>query len=286
VRAFFLLLIPSLGVVSVARLARAADGGAGPCTESSYGMPCDPGDGNACAGVCQPDFSKTDAPMACLTADAATLARLKLSTLDGIDCAPTSQPGTDCTHACSAGACVLKNAASGSACIPSSDVDGGLASTTVCGGACDGNGACGAVGNACAKYGRGELGFCLYTACNAAANTTSCEQFPNPTGTSCSSGDVCMTGETCTAQAACTGGTLVPNCTEPGDVDASLSVRHETDASDDAEVDAAVHPTDGSPSSSSGGGCSMTGPRSETGVAGALAFGLVAVSLIRRRSRG
>jgi MYXO-CTERM domain-containing protein len=289
----FLGFLPSLALSLLAPSAVfAADAGAGPCTETSYGMPCDSGDGNACSGVCQPDFSKTGAPMACLLADATTLARLKLTSLDGIDCAPASQPGTDCTHACSAGACVLKNAAQGSACIPPTAPD--ASATNVCGGTCDGNGACGALDHACGmKYGRGELTFCLYSACSPAANV-GCEQFPIPDGETCSTGDVCIQGETCSgSRGACTGGTRISGCTEPNDgdplttheTDASVTdagVTPETDADTKTEPTAATAPA----SAASGGGCAVATSPTSGGTAGlgALVVGL-ALARSRRRSR-
>jgi MYXO-CTERM domain-containing protein len=273
--------LPSLALSLLAPSAAfAADAGAGPCTETSYGMPCDSGDGNACSGVCQPDFSKTDAPMACLPADAATLARLKLTNLDGIDCAPAGQPGTDCTHACSAGACVVKNATQGSACIPSAGAD-------VCGGTCDGNGACGALDHACEKYGRGELSDCLYTACSPAANVAGCEQFPIPEGETCSTGDVCLQGETCNGSAGtCGGGTRISGCTEPGDGDASLST-HDTDGGVMTASDAG---SNGAPGAASGpgpaasGGCSLAMSPVSGGTAGLGAF-VVGLALARSRRR-
>jgi hypothetical protein len=308
-RAFAFLFVPVAVLASFApRSARAEAGVPIPtdiqaCTEAAYGMPCNDGDGNACGGVCQPDFSSASAPMKCLAVDAATLARLKLPSLDGLGCSPAGAPGTDCAHVCSAGSCVATNAPQGAACMPSSSaVDAGFPTPlTVCSGACDGNGACGVAAPGCPKYGRGELSVCLYTACNLAANTAGCAQFVSPTGTTCSSGDVCLTGETCGAQATCTGGTRIANCTEPPDGDASLSTHGEGgtrgtsgddggaestgEPGDAAVADATTTETGTSPSSSSSG-CSMTGgPSGDAGSAGAIALGLaVAASLSRRRS--
>jgi MYXO-CTERM domain-containing protein len=272
-------------------VALAADAGAGPCTETSYGMPCDSGDGNACSGVCQPDFSKTGAPMACLATDAATLRRLKLTSLDGIDCAPAGQPGTDCTHACGDGVCVLKNAAQGSACFPATAPD--ASATNVCGGSCDGNGACGALDHACGmKYGRGELSICVYAACNPAANVGGCEQFSVPEGEDCSTGDVCLQGEMCGGpNGLCVGGTRISGCTEPEDGDATFVIHEQdgTDAGVTIERDAGADSATGAafePTHTSSGGCSLAMSRTSGGTAGlgALVVGL-ALARARRRER-
>jgi MYXO-CTERM domain-containing protein len=289
----FLGVLPSLALSLLAPgAAFAFDAGAGPCTETSYGMPCDSGDGNACSGVCQPDFSKTGAPMACLPADAATLARLKLTNLDGIDCAPVGQPGTDCTHACSAGACVVKNATQGSACIPPTAPD--ASATNVCGGTCDGNGACGALDHACEKYGRGELLGCLYTACSPAANVAGCAQFPIPEGETCSTGDLCLQGETCSGSAGiCGGGTRISGCTEPDGIDASLSTHGaDPDAGVTIVSDAGTNTAPGAasgpgPAPASSGGCALAVSPAQGGTAGlgVLVVGL-AMARSRRRERG
>jgi hypothetical protein len=309
-RAFAFLFVPVTLLGSFAPRSACAEAGVPiptdieACTEAAYGMPCNDGDGNACGGVCQPDFSSANAPMKCLAVAAATLARLKLPSLDGLGCSPAGAPGTDCAHACNAGSCVATNARQGAACMPSSSaVDAGFRTPlTVCSGACDGNGACGVAAPGCPKYGRGELSDCLYTACNLAANTAGCAQFASPTGTTCSSGDVCVTGETCGAQATCTGGSRIANCTEPADVDASRSAHGEGgtlqttgddggveagEPGDSAVADATTTETGSSPSSPSSG-CSMTGEASgDAGSAGVIALGLaMAASVSRRRSRG
>lgn len=244
----------------------------GGCTEATFGMPCDPGDGNACGGVCQPDFAQTGEPMSCLPVDADILGRLKLTNLDGIDCSPGDAPGADCAHTCSAGQCVAKNAPSGAACLPAGDGDSGSArgSDTVCAGACDGNGACAPrTGTHCDKYGRDELGICLYTACNPAQNTGYCEQFESPAGVSCSTQTACVTGETCGANG-CGGGTHVSGCTPPPGGDASSG------AGDDGSS-----PASPSPSSH---GCSFAGTAGG-GTTVAIAGTLVVLMSKRRRRR-
>jgi hypothetical protein len=187
------------------------------CTEMTYGMPCDTGE-NACAGVCQPDFSQPNAPMACLPVDSVVLARLNLASLDGIDCAPKGIAGSDCTHVCSGGQCVATNAASGAACMPANpDSDASGLPVSVCSGACDGQGVCQALAQGCDKYGRGELGACLYTACDPSANTPGCKQFPSPEGQSCSTDDPCIIDQACTAHGGCAGGQSVDGCVEADD---------------------------------------------------------------------
>lgn len=239
-------------------------------------MPCDPGDGNACSGVCQPDFSQSGAPMSCLLVDADILDRLKRTSLDGIDCSPTGAAGSDCAHSCSAGACVATNATQGAACTPS-DFDSGASGfpVTVCSGSCDGDGSCVArATQSCNKYGRGELDACLYTACSVADNAAYCEQFASPVGVSCSSDDPCVTGQTC-ATSGCSGGTRIAGCTE-SEGDASLGAGGGGDPS----------PTS---TTSSSGGCSLeAAPDSASSLpvmAGVLAAA-VAVGVRRQRRRG
>ena len=276
------LSMPLLAIaVFTADPARAGAAGGGGCTEVTYGMPCDPGNGQGCGGICQPDFTQADAPMRCLPADAAALARLKLSTLDGVDCSPTGAPGTDCGHACVGGACVAKNAAQGAACLPSGDVDAGIPGipVSVCSGTCDGNGVCTILAQGCEKYGRGELSACLYTACSPLANVPGCAQYPTPQGSSCSTGDVCVSGAACDARGLCGGGTRIPDCTEPDQDAAVLTPRH---ADDDASTSDASDSAAPAPAPTSSGGCSIA--RGSTG--GALLAGLpLAVALLARRRR-
>jgi len=161
----------------------------------------------------------------CLVANAAALARLNatagtlptwtLTSLDGIGCSSTGFPGTDCENACSGGVCVAKNASQGAACMPASD-DSGISTipVSVCSGACDGNGTCVVLNQACESYGRGAIDECLYIACNVAANAPTmdagafapgCTLFPNPSGVQCSD-DPCLSGGTCGSQGDCLGG--------------------------------------------------------------------------------
>jgi hypothetical protein len=276
------LAIPFAALALVAPPRSAFAAGA-PCTEETFGMPCDPGDGNACAGVCEPDFTKTGAPMSCLSVDAATLGRLELASLDGIDCAPSGAPGSDCAHVCSAGACVAKSAPQGAACLPAGDTDGGLPGlpVTVCTGACDGNGACAArTDTFCNKYGRGELDVCLYTACNTAQNVGYCRQFASPSGVACSTGDSCVTGEICGGAGLCGGGTRTPGCVESA-VDASLGAQ-----GDGGETSHAADASASGPSTGGSPGCSVGGVGAHTSRAtaaiGMLAALLAAASRVRR----
>ena len=283
------LSIPLLAIAVLtagpARAGAPGGGGGGGCTEVTYGMPCDPGSGQGCGGICQPDFTQTNAPMRCVPADAATLARLKLSTLDGVDCSPTGAPGTDCGHACMGGACVANNAVQGAACVPSGDVDAGIPAVpvSVCSGTCDGNGVCTVLDHGCEKYGRGELGACLYTACSPLMNVAGCAQFPSPSGSSCSTGDVCIDSETCDTRGLCGSGTRIPDCTEPDQDAAALTPRHTDDdaSTSDASPDASDSVA-ATPASTSSGGCSIG--HGSTG--GALLAGLpLAVALLARRRR-
>jgi len=276
------------------RTAAADDAGGGSaCPETAYGMPCDPGDGNACGGLCLPDFSKAGRPMACLAATADALARAKLTSLDGIDCAPAGPPGTDCAHACSAGACVATNAPAGAACMPAGVDDSGIPGlpVTVCSGACDGAGRCPLLDHGCDKYGRGELDFCLYTACNVASNAPGCVQFASPAGAACSTEDPCITGETCSGQGLCTGGARIANCSEPNQ-DASLSENIDGSAADGAlptrgpAADTGV--TSGGAAPTSSKGCSTAGgardsARGLDAVAPTLLLGWFVVAALRRR---
>ena len=286
------------------RTARADDAGPGICPKTSYGMPCDPGDGNACGGVCLPDFSKANAPMSCLVANAAALARLNatagtlptwtLTSLDGIGCSPTGFPGTDCAHACSGGVCVAKNASQGAACMPARD-DSGIATipVSVCSGACDGNGTCVALNQACESYGRGAIDECLYIACNVAANAPTidagtfapgCTLFPNPSGVQCSD-DPCVSGGTCGSQGDCLGGTRMPNCAEP-DVDGSAAFGSAQDgdsphATTGGGVDAAKSNAR-APASSSSSGCATAAEGSNTTSIGAFFLSLAIGAALRR----
>jgi hypothetical protein len=294
VLAFWLSAFAFLGI----RTARADDAGPGICPETSYGMPCDPGDGNACGGVCLPDFSKASAPMSCLVANAAALARLtspfgSLTSLDGIGCSPTGFPGTDCAHACSGGVCVAKNASQGSACMPATD-DSGISRIpiSVCSGACDGNGACVVLNQPCERYGRGLIDDCGYTACNVAASapildanvfSPGCIEFPNPSGVACSSGDPCLSGGTCDSQGDCLGRSRI--CAEP-DVDGSAASGSAQDgdsphATAVGGVDAATSNAS-APASSSSSGCATAAERSNTTSICAFFFSLAIGASLRR----
>jgi hypothetical protein len=264
-----------LALVAPARVALAAGA---PCTEETFGMPCDPGDGNACAGVCQPDFSISNAPMGCLAVDADLLGRLKLASLDGVACAPDGAPGSDCAHVCSGGSCSATSAPQGAACMPGADYDGGLPGfpVTICNGACDGNGACTGVGMPyCEKYGRGQLEDCGYVACHPAYNAGMCEIFASPVGAACTSTDACMTAVACDSSGQCTGKPIA-GCTEP-DVDASLGAHGDDGGS--SSGGASSSPSKGS----SSGGCSVV--NAPSGPVSAAAGLLLAIAALAARSR-
>lgn len=171
------------------------------CNETSFGMPCDPGIGNPCAGICQPAFGER--AMICVPTDSVLLDRLGLSTMDGVACTPTGLPGSDCAHSCQQGTCQTVNASPGSACAPS------MANANICSGTCNGHGGCSEMGQCPSdRYGWSE---CAFTACSPMTRYMGCQEYPAVSaGTACSD-NPCITGATCD-NGYCSGGSAVPGC--------------------------------------------------------------------------
>jgi hypothetical protein len=172
------------------------------------GLPCDTGDGNACGGVCWPDALQGTALLDCVPATPSILQRLELGVLDGIDCAPDGAPGSDCTHACSGGACVAVDANPGSSCVPPGDGSPPANNVpTTCDGSCDGAGTCVRDSQPSTPP---LLQGCSYVSCTP--DGFSGGQFTAPEGIGCSTGDPCKTGGVCDGSGVCAGTTHVPGC--------------------------------------------------------------------------
>jgi len=177
------------------------------CTQGTFAMPCDPGTGNACDGVCQPALTLPGYPMVCVPAADFTFQWLGLVGSEGVDCSPQGHPGTDCGHSCTAGVCTATSAAAGAVCQPADDPVG-----TACDGLCDGAGACMAAQQCVPSYGG-----CSSVSCTPLATPAlrGCRDYSAPAGLPCSAPYACEVAAGCDGHGACST-MLVPHCGEPG----------------------------------------------------------------------
>jgi len=228
--------------------------------------------------------------MSCLATDASVLAGLGIPSLDGAGCSPSGASGSDCSHRCMGGQCVATNAAAGAECLLPDGGANTYGEINICNSACDGAGSCAVVDHGGDKYGRGQLDYCTYIACNPlAANAPGGHEFPTPAGISCGDGFDCMTGQECNATGECVGGTPVEDC---GGGDAGEGTLDDKDAAVGSGVgahgrDASTSTGDiadgGRTTTSGSGGCSVSGSRPRSHGAGIAMFLLLAAACVRRR---
>jgi hypothetical protein len=169
-----------------------------PCTLNTVGLPCDP-DGNGpateCEGVCWVGANRQP------TCQSLASLGMQVNDVTGRICGDAT--GQDCARSCVNGQCVTENASVGTACRPT-------ATSNTCDGLCTLSSALSPTCLAVAVCSNVGLNACVLHACGFDDNTTGCQDYPLPRGTTCDDGLSCTSGDACNAAGDCV--PAVNNC--------------------------------------------------------------------------